>query len=253
MSDLEVIDHEELTSAPVTLFRTDDPDIVLQRATATADALVRVVRDPKRKLISTISGREFPLVECWTLLGTLVGVFPVCIWSRPVTVGEETGWEARVEAHTRDGAIVGAAEAMCMRSERNWSKRDEYALRSMAQTRATSKALRLPLGFVMTLAGLEATPAEEMPQEATGATERPRSGSGRAAAPPKAENGSEGVQLVSDPQKRKIGVLLRERQVDEGVYRAKLATFNVEHTKDLTVPQASALIKWLTELTTVAT
>ncbi len=174
MSDLEVIDHEELAAAPVTLFRTDDPDIVLQRATATADALVRVVRDPKRKLISTISGREFPLVECWTLLGTLVGVFPVCIWSRPVTVGEETGWEARVEAHTRDGAIVGAAEAMCMRSERNWSKRDEYALRSMAQTRATSKALRLPLGFVMTLAGLEATPAEEMPQEAAGATEKPR-------------------------------------------------------------------------------
>ncbi len=72
-------------------------------------------------------------------------------------------------------------------------------------------------------------------------------------APPKAENGSQRVQLVSDPQKRKIGVLLRERQVDEGVYRAKLATFNVEHTKDLTVPQASALIEWLTELSTVAT
>ena len=44
----------------------------------------------------------------------------------------------------------------------------------MAQTRATSKALRLPLGFVMTLAGLEATPAEEMPQDAAGATEKPQ-------------------------------------------------------------------------------
>ena len=32
----------------------------------------------------------------------------------------------------------------------------------MAQTRATSKALRQPLDFVMRLAGLEATPAEEM-------------------------------------------------------------------------------------------
>jgi hypothetical protein len=35
----------------------------------------------------------------------------------------------------------------------------------MAQTRATSKALRQPLGFVMTLAGYAATPAEEMPRE----------------------------------------------------------------------------------------
>jgi hypothetical protein len=33
----------------------------------------------------------------------------------------------------------------------------------MAQTRAVSKALRLPLGFVMQLAGFNPTPADEMP------------------------------------------------------------------------------------------
>jgi hypothetical protein len=32
----------------------------------------------------------------------------------------------------------------------------------MAATRATSKALRLPLGFMVTMAGFETTPAEEM-------------------------------------------------------------------------------------------
>jgi hypothetical protein len=47
--------------------------------------------------------------------------------------------------------------------ERNWSHRDDYALRSMAQTRAVAKALRLCLGWIMSLAGYEATPAEEMP------------------------------------------------------------------------------------------
>ena len=52
---------------------------------------------------------------------------------------------------------------MCSRGERTWAKRDDYALRSMAQTRAISKAMRGPLGFVMTLAGFEATPLEEMP------------------------------------------------------------------------------------------
>ena len=49
-----------------------------------------------------------------------------------------------------------------MRSEKSWAGRDDFALRSMAQTRATSKALRMPLGFVVTLAGYLATPAEEM-------------------------------------------------------------------------------------------
>jgi hypothetical protein len=63
------------------------------------------------------------------------------------------------------GQVVGAAEAECLRSERTWKGRDDYALRSMAQTRAVSKALRGPLGFVVTLAGYEATPAEEMPAE----------------------------------------------------------------------------------------
>ena len=96
----------------------------------------------------------------------MLGVFPVVVWSKPVMVdGKHVGWEARVEARTRDGSVVGAAEAECMVSERTWGSRDDYARRSMAQTRATSKAMRGPLGFVMTLAGFEATPAEEMPRD----------------------------------------------------------------------------------------
>jgi hypothetical protein len=90
----------------------------------------------------------------------MLGVFPVCVWTRQM----EDGWEARVEARTRAGEIVGAAEAECLRSEKTWANRDDYALRSMAQTRATSKALRQPLGFVMQLAGFNPTPAEEMPR-----------------------------------------------------------------------------------------
>ena len=93
----------------------------------------------------------------------MLGVFPVVVWTKEV--GEGQGWEARVEARTRDGAVVGAAEAECLRSEKTWKNRDSYALRSMAQTRATSKALRGPVGFVMTIAGFEATPEEEMPRE----------------------------------------------------------------------------------------
>ncbi len=174
-ADIEVIDHDEIVAhqpAPVTLFRTDDPVEVVSRATATANALMEAVKahdkgkSPAKRLISNISGREFPKVECWTLLGTMLGVFPV-LDGEPerVEIDGVTGWKAIVVAKTRDGSEVGRAMALCMRSESNWRGRDEYALASMAQTRATSKALSVPLRFVMTLAGLEGTPAEEMPPE----------------------------------------------------------------------------------------
>ena len=89
----------------------------------------------------------------------MLGVFPVLVWTRKL----DDGWEARVEARTLDGRVVGAAESECLRSEARWSTREDYAIRSMAATRATSKALRQPLGFVMTMAGFDATPLEEMP------------------------------------------------------------------------------------------
>ena len=141
---------------PPSLFGTADPVEVVARASRVAAALKEVIK--AQGLISKISGKEYPRCEAWTLLGTMLGVFPVLVWTRPV----EGGWEARVEAKTRDGSVVGAAEAQCLKTERNWSSRDDFALRSMAQTRATAKALRMPLGFVMTLSGIEPTPAEEM-------------------------------------------------------------------------------------------
>lgn len=143
--------------APTTLFRTDDPQEIVQKAADVANVLARVLRE--RNLTTNISGREHVRVEGWTLCGTMLGVFPVVEWTRKL----DDGWEARVEARTLSGAVVGAAEAECLRSEGKWKSRDDYAIRSMAQTRAMSKALRGPLGFVVSLAGFDPTPEEEMP------------------------------------------------------------------------------------------
>lgn len=150
-----------------TLFGTSDPVAIVERASQAADALASVIR--KKGLFKKIGPKEHVFVEGWTLCGSMLGVFPVCVWTRPIRTEdseENLGWEARVEARTAHGAVVGAAEAMCLRAENNWRTRDDFALRSMAQTRATSKALRMPLGFVLTLAGYSATPAEEMSQDA---------------------------------------------------------------------------------------
>ena len=143
-------------AVPTNLFRTDSPVQVLERATETANALRDVIR--KQHLAVKIEGRWHITVEGWQTLGAMLGITPVCEWTRPV----ENGWEARVIAQTLDGRTVGAAEAQCLSTEgKPWNKAKDYALRSMAQTRATSKALASVLRFVATLGGYEGTPAED--------------------------------------------------------------------------------------------
>jgi hypothetical protein len=165
MAGTEIVKAE---AAPATLFGTHDPAEIVKAATAQATALKDVIE--ANKLYAEIPGKrgqtkKHVYVQGWTFLGSMLGVHPVTVWTKRMTMSEDgvDGWEARVEARTRSGDIVGAAEAMCTRDEDNWGDRDEYAIRSMAQTRATSKALRQPLDFVMQLAGFDATPAEEVP------------------------------------------------------------------------------------------
>ena len=153
--------------APTSLFGTSDPVAVIEKATVVAQALAQVLES--QHLFAEIERKRYITVEGWTLLGSMLGIFPVVEWVKKI----DDGFEARVLAQTRAGETVGAAEASCSWSEQQWNKRegkmmprwkDEYAGRSMAQTRAVSKAMRLPLGFIVQLAGYASTPAEEMPR-----------------------------------------------------------------------------------------
>lgn len=155
---------------PTALLDQSNPVALVEGATVIADQLSRIVSE--QKLFKVIKGRKHVLVEGWTTLGAMSGVFPYVEYARRVETKnpKEIQYEARVLAKTRSGEVIGAAEAICSNEEHNWKDRDEYAIKSMAQTRATSKALRLPLGWIMTLSGFDATPADEMPDEAV----RPR-------------------------------------------------------------------------------
>ena len=165
--DAEVVEQTEdpgtelapVAPPPPSLFKTDDPAEVVVAASKVADALKNVLSS--QNMIQQIQGKGYVKVEGWQTLASMLGVVPVVVWTKEV----DGGWEARVEARTLDGRVIGAAESMCTESEGgNWGKRaTSNARRSMAQTRAISKALRGPLGFVVTLAGYQATPAEEMP------------------------------------------------------------------------------------------
>lgn len=167
MTGTEVVDAEVMeqpgaevvpAAAPASLFHTDDPAEVLERAKRTADALAPVIR--QAGLVQNISGKDYLKVEAWQTLGQQVGVTPVVTSTRRLT--DPDGWEARCEARTLDGRTIGAADSMCLRDEDRWKDAEEFELRSMAQTRSMSRALASVLRFIPTLAGMGGTPAEEM-------------------------------------------------------------------------------------------
>jgi hypothetical protein len=163
---------------------------MLRHASQIAEVLAPVIE--KRHLYAQIGDKRHVLFEGWTTLGALCGpllgetVSAVVAWTRPI----DGGFEARVEAITYSGRVVGAAEAQCTREEKRWADAEDYAIRSMAQTRAGSKAMRMPLGWIMQLSGFEATPAEEM----DGVAPRPQQQRRREAAQPRQASVPESVK-----------------------------------------------------------
>ena len=104
-----------------------------------------------------IRGEQFLEFADWQIIGRFYGATVGIEWTKPI----QGGWEAR-SIVMRNGQTIASAEAMCTRSEKNWKDRDEFMIKSMAQTRASAKALRQAFGWVAELAGMKSTPAEEM-------------------------------------------------------------------------------------------
>ena len=111
-----------------------------------------------------IRGKQYPKIEWWTSVSASLGLFPRVLYSKRLDRDDEIAYEAKVEVH-RNGQIIASGEAMCSNREERWRTADEYAIKSMSITRASGKAYRIPLSFLAVMAGLEVTPAEEMPGE----------------------------------------------------------------------------------------
>jgi hypothetical protein len=132
-----------------------------------ASEIATVLKDviEKQGLFSLISGKKYIKAEGWQTLGTFLGV---TAREKSVVKHEDGSFEAYVELlRFRDGTVVGGASAICTRKERRWEKADDYAVRSMAVTRATGKAFRLSFAWIVTLAGYAPTNEEEMPEYTT--------------------------------------------------------------------------------------
>lgn len=128
-----------------------------------------------------IQGRKYVRVEGWQSIATAHG----CVASARDVKRVEGGMSAIGEIRRmKDGQVIATAEGFVGEDEATWyggeidawdkgkrikktlPKRLEYAIRAMAQTRAISRACRSCFAHVVVLmdAGLETTPAEEVPE-----------------------------------------------------------------------------------------
>lgn len=137
------------------------PEEQVVQATKIANVLSSVIE--QQGLFSLISGKKYIKAEGWQTLGTFLGVVPR---EKHVNRLADGSYEAYVDiVKFRDGTVVGGGSAICSRKEKRWLNADEYAIRSMAITRATGKAFRVGFSWIVTLAGYQPTPEEEIPQE----------------------------------------------------------------------------------------
>src|SRR3990167_7251706 len=116
----------------------------------------------KQGLSVNIVGKEYAMVEGWQFAGGLLQLYPRVRKVENLSSGAEKKWLAEVEIVGNDERVYSVGIAVCSNAESKKRSFDEYAVLSMAQTRAIGKAYGNLIGWVMKLAGYEATPQEEM-------------------------------------------------------------------------------------------
>ncbi len=160
-----------------------DPLVALEKM----EKFVKVIAAKCRgkQFVSEIEGRNYARAEWWSAVGGSLSIFANTDRIENLDNETETKRRAWVQLF-RNGVPFGPkASGLCSSLEVLQNKRtkeiksrwldpngrpEEYAIDSMATTRATSKAFRQSMGILPVLAGLEATPAEEMDGVRKGST-----------------------------------------------------------------------------------
>ena len=161
-NEMVVRDEVEISLGQLTF---SDPSAMVKQAEIVAGTLSGII--DKQGLFKQIGNNKYVKVEGWTTLGAMLGVVPRAVSVKEIRDGV---FEATVElVRVSDGMVVGRGIAECGDPDEidkygnpTWADRATFAKKSMAQTRATGKAFRLSFSWIVTLAGYQPTPAEEM-------------------------------------------------------------------------------------------
>ena len=146
----------------VVLAEQEAPAGVMGRGAAVAAACRQIVLSTTMDL----RGKKYIRAEGWQALAAANGLSP-----RISMVEEMTNGDIRAVCdliRLSDGETVASSEGFVGTDEPMWQNRPRYARRGMAQTRATSRACRSALAWIVPLldADLSTTPAEEMEEAA---------------------------------------------------------------------------------------
>jgi len=229
------------------------PDTVLAEASLVAKAVDRLVKS-RPDLVQVIGGRKHPRFELLQIVGSMFRVTARVRETRQLV--QPDGWEAIAEAyHVPTGQVIATGEGMCSTDEPDWAVRPKYEWRngrrekvgevpvtshqrrSMAQTRACSKALRLALGWVLGLAGYEATAAEEM----SGAEEQP------APAKPLRKSAKQPDATITEWQAKQLWSAARAVGLSESEVAELLQAHGYQRTAEVRVADYQRLLDQITQ------
>ena len=146
----------------VVAIEQEAPAGVMGRGAAVAAACRQIVLSTTMDL----RGKKYIRAEGWQALAAANGLSP-----RISMVEEMQNGDIRAVCdliRLSDGETVASSEGFVGTDEPMWQNRPRYARRGMAQTRATSRACRSALAWIVPLldADLSTTPAEEMEEAA---------------------------------------------------------------------------------------
>ena len=182
-----------------------------------AQDLARFIKE--NKLFHHIQGKAYVNVEGWQYAGSRLGILPVIDDLINISLdNSEIKYQAKVRLlNLKNQQTVGSGFAICSNRENGKRNYQEFAIASMAQTRAIGKAYRNILAWIIRAAGYEPTPAEEMDYMTEPSVEKRKGNKSRAASPsgqtdvknskkiddknpqlsdPKADNGEKSEEVV---------------------------------------------------------
>jgi hypothetical protein len=153
---------KEATTAKKAAPRAESYDIAKSDETFDlAKDLAKFIKE--NKLSTQVQGKEFVNVEGWQYAGSRLGIVPIVEHVINLSNDQEIKYQAKVTLFDlRHQTTVGAGFAICSNKESGKKFYQEFAIASMAQTRAIGKAYRNILAWIIRAAGYEPTPAEEM-------------------------------------------------------------------------------------------
>lgn len=230
-TDIVPVEAQPQSLVSLGTLQASTPAALISGATQIADQLAEIIR--RKRLANTIQGREYVRVEGWTTLSALLGVIAR---EESVEELEDGGYRATVSlVRMSDGAVISRASSECGMDEPTWANRPKYARRSMAVTRATGKAARLAFSWIMSLAGFEPTPAEEMPVDEPERTGLRRSETEARPVP-------RGDRFATEKQVKMIVARLKKAGIPLSVFCDQ---FGIEQVAELPFARVTEAIDWI--------